>query len=105
MRMLAPTLHYDFQLVIEMDGALESFRAVRAEVLLLGGSRSPAYLKAALDALAKVLPQVSRVEFSGLGHEASGNADRRGHPARVALELRRFFCQTAKLGNGVGNHD
>jgi pimeloyl-ACP methyl ester carboxylesterase len=29
MRMLAPTLHYDFQLVIEMDGALEKFRAVR----------------------------------------------------------------------------
>src|SRR5437762_4815942 len=45
MRMLAPTLHYDFQLVSETEGALESFRAVRADVLLLGGSKSPAYLK------------------------------------------------------------
>ncbi len=91
MRLLAPTLHYDFQLVIEMDGALERFRAVRAEVLLLGGSKSPAYLTSAVDALEKVLPHVTRVEFPGLGHEASGNADRRGQPERVAQELRRFF--------------
>jgi pimeloyl-ACP methyl ester carboxylesterase len=91
MRMLAPTLHYDFQLVIEMDGALESFRALRAEVLLLGGSKSPAYLTRAVDALEKVLPHVARVEFPGLGHEASGNTDRRGQPERVAQELRRFF--------------
>ena len=91
MRMLAPTLHYDFQLVIEMGGALDSFRALRADVLLLGGSKSPAYLKAAVDALERVLPQVRRVEFPGLGHEASGNTDRRGQPERVAQELRRFF--------------
>jgi pimeloyl-ACP methyl ester carboxylesterase len=93
MRMLAPTLHYDFQLVIEMEGALESFRAVRADVLLLGGSKSPAYLKAALDAVEKVVPHVRRVELPGLGHEASGNADRRGQPERVAKELRRFFSE------------
>jgi pimeloyl-ACP methyl ester carboxylesterase len=91
MRMLAPTLHYDFQMVIEMNGVLESFRALRADVLLLGGSKSPAYLKAALDALERVLPHARRVEFPGLGHEASGNSDRRGQPERVAQELRRFF--------------
>ena len=93
MRMLGPTLHYDFQLVIEMDGALERFRALPAAVLLLGGSKSPAYLKAALDGLEKVLPDVTRVEFPGLGHEASGNTDRRGQPERVAQELRRFFAE------------
>jgi pimeloyl-ACP methyl ester carboxylesterase len=91
MRMLAPTLHYDFQLVIEADGVLERLRALRADVLLLGGSKSPAYLKAAVDALEKVLPRVRRVEFPGLGHEASGNRDRGGQPERVAPELRRFF--------------
>jgi hypothetical protein len=91
MRMLAPTLHYDFQLVSETEGALESFRAVRADVLLLGGSKSPAYLKAALDALEKVLPHVTRIEFPGLGHGASGNTDRGGQPEGVAQELRRFF--------------
>src|ERR1700738_3859958 len=66
MRMLAPTLHYDFQLVIEADGAVERFRALRADLLLLGGSKSPAYLKAAVDALAKVVPRVRRVAFPGL---------------------------------------
>jgi len=91
MRMLAPTLHYDFQLVIESEGSLESFRAIRAEVLLLGGSTSPAYLKVALDALEKVFPQAKRIEFPGLGHGASGNSDRGGQPEVVAQELRRFF--------------
>ena len=64
-----------------------------ADVLLLGGSKSPAYLKAALDALERVLPHARRVEFPGLGHEASGNSDRRGQPERVAQELRRFFVE------------
>ena len=93
MRTLAPTLHYDFQLVIDTDPSLERFRALRADVLLLGGSKSPAYLKAGLDALQQTLPQATRVEFPGVGHEASGNTDRRGRPERVARELRRFFVE------------
>lgn len=92
MRALAPTLHYDFQMVAELSAGLERFRGVRAEVLLLGGSASPAYLKAALDALEKVLPHATRIEFPGLGHGASGNHDRGGQPERVAQELRRFFA-------------
>ncbi len=91
MRALAPLLHYDFQLVVEKSGKLESFRAIRAEVLLLGGSKSPAYFKVALDALEKVLPRVKRVEFPGLDHAASWNTDRGGQPELVAQELRRFF--------------
>jgi len=91
MRMLAPTLHYDFQLATEMEGALERFKAIRAEVLLLGGSKSPAYLKAGLDALENVLPHVTRVELPGLGHGATGNTDRGGRPERAAAVLRQFF--------------
>jgi pimeloyl-ACP methyl ester carboxylesterase len=92
MRSLAPTLHDDFQLVVEMSGKLESFEPIRAEVLLLGGSKSPAYLKAALDALEKVLPHTRRVEFPGLDHAASWNSDIGGQPEPVAQELRRFFA-------------
>ena len=92
MRMLAPTLHYDFQLVIEMAEKLERFKDIRAEVLLLGGSKSPAYFKVALDALEKILPLVLRIEFPGLGHGGSGNTNRGGKPQRVAQELRRFFA-------------
>jgi pimeloyl-ACP methyl ester carboxylesterase len=91
MRMLAPTLQYDFQMVIEMSDKLESFKVIRAEVFLLGGSKSPAYFKVALDTLENVLPHVKRIEFSGLGHGGAGNANRGGKPERVAQELRRFF--------------
>lgn len=41
MRAIAPTLHYDFQLVVEMSGKLQTFKAIRAEALLLGGSKRP----------------------------------------------------------------
>jgi pimeloyl-ACP methyl ester carboxylesterase len=92
MRMLASTLHSDFQLSVETNGALESFKAIRADVLLLGGSKSPAYFKVALDALEKVLPHAKRTEFPGLNHGASGNANRGGKPKLVAQELRRFFA-------------
>lgn len=91
-RMLAPTLHYDFQLVAEMSEKLERFAAINAEVLLLGGSKSPAYLKAALDALEKHLQHAKRVEFTGLNHGGSGNTNRGGQPERVAQELRAFFA-------------
>lgn len=80
MRELASTLHYDFQLVKEMSGKLQSFGAVGVDVLLLGGSKSPAYLKTALDGLEKVLPHVKRVEFPGLDHAAAWNTDRGGQP-------------------------
>jgi pimeloyl-ACP methyl ester carboxylesterase len=91
MRALAPTLHYDFHLVAETSGTLETFGAVRAEVLLLGGSKSPARMTAALDTLEHVLPAATRTELSGLDHAASWNADRGGRPEPVAQELRRFF--------------
>jgi len=94
MRMLAPTLHYDFQLVAQMAETLKNFQAIRAEVLLLGGSKSPAWLKAALDALAKTLPHAKRIEFPGLDHGGSSdisNTNRFGQPEVVAQELRRFF--------------
>jgi hypothetical protein len=92
MRALAPTLHYDFELVVETSEKLESFKDVHAEVLLLGGSKSPAYLKSALDSLQRIIPGAKRVELPGLDHAASWNADRGGHPGPVAQELRRFFA-------------
>ncbi len=90
MSMLASTLHDDFS--VETAGALESFNAIGAETLLLGGSKSPAYFRVALDALEHVLPNARRIEFTGLNHGASGNTNRGGKPERVAQELRAFFA-------------
>jgi pimeloyl-ACP methyl ester carboxylesterase len=96
MRSLAPTLHHDGQLLIEMSGTLQRFRALQTEVLLLGGSKSPAFQKVSLDALEKVSPHVTHVELRGLGHAAAWNYDRQrnpgGQPERVAQALCRFFA-------------
>ncbi len=92
MRELASTLHNDFQLVNEMSDWLENFNAIHNDVLLLGGSKSPAYLNVALDHLEKVLPHNKRIEFPGLGHAAAWNTDRGGQPEVVAQAIQRFFA-------------
>ena len=81
-------MHYDAQLVIETEGTLATFQAIPAEVLLMGGTRSAAYLKTSLKALSGILPTARLVEFPGLDHLAPDNS---GKPERVAAELRRFF--------------
>ncbi len=95
MRMLAPTLHYDFTLVSEMKGKAETFKMIKADVLMLGGSASPAWLKLALDTLEKILPHVKRVEFPGFDHGSSSDlsaTNRTSHPDVIAAEMRRFFA-------------
>ena len=91
MRMLAPTLHYDFQLICESAGHLDRFKDIRADLLLLGGTKSPPHLQTSVEALSKVFPRAGRVTLRGLGHEASGNANQWGKPRQVAGELRGFF--------------
>ena len=78
-----------------MAEQVERFRALHVETLLLGGSKSPAYLKQALDALEHAIPQAKRVEFPGLDHGGSsdlGPMNRNGDPRRVTQELARFFA-------------
>ena len=89
LRALVPTMHYDAQLVLETEGTLHTFASTPAEVLLLGGGKSPAYLKTSLDALTSVLPRAQRIELADCGHLAPDNS---GEPARVAQELRPFFA-------------
>jgi pimeloyl-ACP methyl ester carboxylesterase len=91
MRLLAPTLHYDFVLVQEVAGPLDRYQSLGARLLLLDGSKSPAYLRTSVAALARAVPRAQRVTFKGLGHEASGNASERGKPSVVAAALRPFF--------------
>jgi pimeloyl-ACP methyl ester carboxylesterase len=91
MRSLAPTLGYDFGLVEQCRDRVDAYAGLRADVLLLGGERSPAYLRTAMDALAATLPQARRIVFAGLGHGATGNARFGGSPALVGAALRNFF--------------
>jgi pimeloyl-ACP methyl ester carboxylesterase len=89
---LAPALVHDFALLREVAGRSAELRDVAVPVLLLGGSRSQAYLERALTLAASALPTARRVELPGLDHGAAWNADRRGNPAPVAAELARFFA-------------
>jgi pimeloyl-ACP methyl ester carboxylesterase len=90
-RELAATLPYDGRIVDARAESVGRYAAVTVPTLLLGGSRSPAYLKAALAALERTLPDARRVELRGVDHGVTENADRRGRPGLVAAELRRFL--------------
>jgi pimeloyl-ACP methyl ester carboxylesterase len=92
MSQLAPALRYDLRIVATVSGSARRFSAITAEVLLMGGSKSPRYLKEALTAIELALPAARRVEFAGLDHAAPWNEDRGGKPHPVAAELRRFFA-------------
>jgi pimeloyl-ACP methyl ester carboxylesterase len=85
---LIPTMRQDAAVVRQATGPLDRFAGVKAETLLIGGARSPAYLKAVLNGLEPVLPHVRRVTLRGVGHLA---ADNRGKPELVAAQLRTFF--------------
>ncbi len=94
---VVPTLQFDFKVVGEMSTRWQTFKDIKIEVLLLGGSKSPQYLANALAALETILPQAKRTEFSGLDHGAAWNYDkrqnRRGDPKQVASTLRSFFTE------------
>jgi len=90
MEALIPTMRFDQQLVKEMDNSLGSFKAMRAEVFLLGGDKSPAFLREALDALSKTLPHVERIEYPGLNHDGPNDTA----PERISKELRAFFSKS-----------
>ena len=85
---LITTMRYDGRSVAQAAGPLSRYAEVRAETLLLGGERSAAYLKAALNGLEPVLPHVRRVTLPGVGHLAADNS---GKPQLVAEQLRAFF--------------
>jgi pimeloyl-ACP methyl ester carboxylesterase len=85
---LIPTMRLDAAVVEDAAGPLGTYSAVTADTLLLGGDRSPAYLKGVLNGLEPVLPRVRRVTLTGVGHLA---ADDSGKPELVAAVLRKFF--------------
>lgn len=88
---LAPTLHHDAQVVVEMSGPQPALAGIKAEVLLLGGSKSSAFMKQALDKVEAVLSRTERVTLRGLNHGSPWNSDLRGKPGPIAEQLRQFF--------------
>lgn len=95
LRELAGSLEFDFRVVTEMHAQWNTLASIQSEVLLMGGSDSPHFLKRDLDTLEHTLPRSFRVELQHLGHAAAWNRDPnrnpKGRPEAVAAELQRFF--------------
>jgi pimeloyl-ACP methyl ester carboxylesterase len=85
---LVPTMHFDAHLVTETSMSLDTLRSLQPDLLLMGGTKSAAFLRRILDLLEEILPRASRVRLEGVGHVA---ADNDGRPELVAAALRRFF--------------
>jgi len=91
LRDLIPTMPYDFNDVSSMQGKIERMASIDKPVLLLSGTKSPAYLRQSVRSLARIIPGSKHIEFSGLDHSGAWNVSRGGHPETVAAALRDFF--------------
>ena len=92
LRDLLPGIRYDFNVVGGMDGKMGALAAVEAPILLLSGTKSPAFLRESIHRLEGVLPRTERLEFDGLSHSGPWNKDRGGRPDLIAGALRKFFA-------------
>jgi pimeloyl-ACP methyl ester carboxylesterase len=88
---LLPAMRFDFAVVGEMSQHTRTFERLNKEVLLLGGTSIPKYLKLALEELAGTLPNVTRRTLPGLDHAANWNAERGGAPMVVADAVREYL--------------
>lgn len=95
LRDLALSTRFDFALVFASSATgVERFKGIGetgTKIMLLGGSRSPAYLRKSLDALSRVLPSATKREIPNAGHGASWNADRGGSPGVVVPLVCEFL--------------
>lgn len=83
---LVPTASYDFGIVEKGSTNLERFTALNGKVLLVGGKKSPRYLREALRQLQTLVPQASSALLSGANHNSSTE-----NPQLVVPTLRKFF--------------
>ena len=92
LRKLAATLHGDFRIATDAAASIDTYAAITTfDLMLLGCSDSPPYLRYAMTALHAALPRAAFVELEGLNHMATRNA-KRGSPARVAEAVRPFLA-------------
>lgn len=107
MRGLGALLTYDFAIAEGMIGCHERFRGrankgagdlqeqgaaqdIERMVLLLGGDRSPGYLKKGLELLENATG-ARRVILRGAGHEVLCGSEMRGRPDKAVPIIREFF--------------
>lgn len=87
---LVATFHHDHIVVKSAAGIIDKAKNIRADVLLLGGTKSQHYFTPVLEQLQRAIPGAKRIELEKLGHLGPDNS---GSPEKVAEELRKFFSE------------
>ena len=85
---LLPTGVHEVRLGQSLDSTYQRYRHISAETLLLGGSKSPAYLLDVLPVLAEVIPHARLINLPGLDHTSPNDEDA---PNAVAAVLKQFL--------------
>jgi len=88
---LIPAMQYDFNVVATMNERMQSLRTLDMPVLLMGGDKSPDYLKDAIVALKKIIANAKSVELADADHSGPWNKDLHGKPQAVADAMAAFF--------------
>ncbi|MDR2823443.1 MAG: alpha/beta hydrolase [Mycoplasmataceae bacterium] len=88
---LIPTFKHDVQLAVETQDTLDSYKVIKTQTLLIGGGKSPKYLKTALHHLQETLPHASTVVLKKCDHIGSSNKQAGGNPDLVAQAIFMFL--------------
>ena len=81
-----PTLLTDLAVVKQLKNCYEKYRTIRSLTLLMGGSKSPAYLLQPLDKLKNIIPYATKQVFTGFYHVAPEE-----NALEIATTLKQFF--------------
>ena len=92
-REMANALTADFAVVRENAGTAADFSRITVPTLLVDGTKTRPYLRAAVAALAAAIPGAHHVELAGQSHGVTQNRDQWGRPELVAPALLEFFAR------------
>jgi pimeloyl-ACP methyl ester carboxylesterase len=90
LRDLLPGVRYDFHDVAQANEHPERYHDLDKPLLVISGTKSPAFLQHTAQTLAVRNPRAELVELPGLGHDGPWNS---GRPAAVADATLRFLSQ------------
>ena len=80
LRDLLPGIRYDFNVVASRDTELETYAVLDRRLLLVSGTKSPAFLPTGIRRLHLLVPHSRHVELKGLDHSGPWNAEQGSPP-------------------------
>ena len=90
---LSSTLRSDFAVVEASARSSEAYgpAAANVEILLLSGSRSPLYLRQAIETLEQTIKGATTITLDGVGHEVLCGPEMKGQPHKAVQAIRHFL--------------